>query len=131
MPVVAVGALLHGGLLLALGLAAGLGRPTQLVVMTAGALLYTAGGIISAQALMVALVSISPPAERGAYLAFIQILVGLSLAVTPLLVTVFLEHWPAGLWWLLLAVVGYVAVDMLTHTRRFAAELAEATSRSA
>jgi MFS family permease len=128
MPVVALGAVLHGALLLALGVSAGLDRPAQAVVMTIGALSYTIGGIISSQALMVALVAVPPPAERGAYQAFVQILVGVALAVVPLLVTVFLDHWPVGLWWLLLVVVGYVAVDMLARDRRYAGELAVAVA---
>jgi len=128
MRVVAVGAVLHGGLLLALGVSAGLDRPVQVVVMTIGALSYTVGGIITSQALMVALVAVPPPGERGAYQAFVQILVGVALAVVPLLVSVFLDHWPAALWWLLLGVVGYVAVDMLARDRRYAGELASAVA---
>lgn len=118
MPVVAVGAVLHSALPLALGVSAPLGVVAQAVLMTVGALLYTLGGIISSQALMVALVAVPPAAERGVYQAFTQILVGVALAVVPLLVSVFLDRWPAGLWWALVVVVGYVAVDMITQDRR-------------
>jgi MFS family permease len=124
MPAVATGAVLHGGLLLALAVSPGLGTAGRVVVLTAGALLYTAGGIIASQALMVALVAVPPPAERGAYQAFVQILVGLALAVVPLMTSLFLDHWPVGLWLLLLVVVAYVAVDMLAQERRYGAELA-------
>jgi MFS family permease len=120
MPVVAMGAALHGALLIALGVAASLDPIAQIVVLATGALLYALGGIIASQALMVALVAVPPPPELGEYQAFTQVLVGVALAVVPLVASVFLDHWPVGLWWLLLLVVGYVALDMLTHNRRHA-----------
>ncbi|MGC5363877.1 MFS transporter [Streptomyces sp. DT24] len=108
---VAVGAVLHIGLLGALGMAGGFGPGTQVGLLLFGMALYTLGELISSQSLLVLLTAIAPEHRRGSFLAFNQMFVGLANAVTPLMVTLFLDHSATGLWWVLVACA--VAVTLI------------------
>jgi len=124
LPVVVVGTLLHVGLLVVLGSVGGLSLSAQLPLLAAGMVLYTIGELLATQTLAVLLVDLSPQSERGAYQAFNQVLTGCSLALVPVLVTAFLAHRPAALWWTLTAVVLLLAADLrLLHRRRTRADI--------
>lgn len=126
LPVVALGVALHGGLPLALGVAAGLPFGSQLALLLLGMVAYTFGEIVATQTLAVLLVSLPPERERGSYQAFNQVLVGLSLGLAPLLVTAVLVRSPVALWWILLATVAVAAADVLALQRRSGRLVAEA-----
>ncbi|MEU8759678.1 MFS transporter [Streptomyces sp. NPDC048659] len=120
--VVAVGSVLHAGLLAVLGLAGALPFGALLPLLIAGMAVYTLGEILATQTLAVLLVKLAPERELGYYQAFNQVLVGLALAVVPLLVTFFLTHAPAGLWWLLTGATVALGLAMLALRRDPAAE---------
>ncbi|MCX4823166.1 MFS transporter [Streptomyces sp. NBC_01142] len=107
---VAIGAVLHIGLLAALGIAGGFGAGTQVGLLLCGMALYTLGELISSHSLLVLLTSIAPEHRRGSFLAFNQMFIGLANAVTPLMVTLFLDHSATGLWWALAACAMAVTV---------------------
>lgn len=111
--VVAVGSLLHAGLLAVLGLAGTFPFAALLPLLILGMAIYTLGEILATQTLSVLLVKLAPERELGFYQAFNQVLVGLSLAVVPLLVAFFLTHAPAGLWWLLTVATLALSLGML------------------
>ncbi|MFE7776302.1 MFS transporter [Streptomyces sp. NPDC057445] len=125
--VIAVGSVLHAALLIVLGLAGQLPFAALLPLLVMAVMIYTLGEIVATQVLSVLLVTLAPDHERGVYQAFNQVLVGLSLAVVPLLVALFLTHAPAGLWWMLSAVTVIVLVGMLRMDRRSGAAIAVAT----
>jgi len=123
---VAFGVLLHAGLLVLLGCVHGVSLPVQLVLLIPGMALYTLGELMATQALAVLLVALPPPEERGTYQAFNQVLVGVSLALVPALVAVFMTQAPSALWWVLVAVVVLAAADVLRLRRRDGAAIAAA-----
>lgn len=127
--VIAVGSLLHAALLVVLGLAGLLSFSALLPLLLLGVAIYTLGEILATQALSVLLVKLAPEQELGVYQAFNQVLVGLSLAVVPLLVTFFLTHAPAGLWWLLMAATVALCLGMLGLHRTSASAIAGAVPR--
>lgn len=122
--VIAVGSVLHAALLAVLGLAGLLSFAALLPLLLLGVAIYTLGEILATQALSVLLVKLAPEHELGLYQAFNQVLVGLSLAVVPLLVTFFLTHAPAGLWWLLTAATVALCLGMLGLHRTSATAVA-------
>ncbi|MGW0118428.1 MFS transporter [Streptomyces sp. NPDC003327] len=121
--VIALGSVMHAALLAVLGLAGVLSFAMLLPLMLLGVTIYTVGEILATQALSVLLVKLAPEHELGVYQAFNQVLVGLSLAVVPLLVTFFLTHAPAGLWWLLAASTVALSLAMLRLHHTSAAAL--------
>ncbi|MFJ9341890.1 MFS transporter [Streptomyces sp. NPDC101733] len=121
---IAVGSVLHAALLVALGLGGLLPFAALLPLLLLGMAVYTLGEILATQALSVLLVKLAPPRELGVYQAFNQVLVGLSLAVVPLLVAFFLTHAPAGLWWLLTGATVVLGLGMLRLHRSSAVAVA-------
>ncbi|MFE0645074.1 MFS transporter [Streptomyces sp. NPDC058877] len=126
--VIAVGSVLHAALLVVLGLAGLFSFAALLPLLLLGVTIYTLGEILATQALSVLLVKLAPEHELGVYQAFNQVLVGLSLAIVPLLVTFFLTRAPAGLWWLLATSAVALFLWMLSLHRTSATTLAAATS---
>ncbi|MFJ4985424.1 MFS transporter [Streptomyces sp. NPDC088732] len=122
--VVAAGTALHAGLLVVLGCADALPLRALLPLLVLGMAVYTLGEIVSTQTLSVLLVTLSPKRQLGSYQAFNQVLVGLALAVVPLLVAFFLAHAPAGLWWVLAAATAALCLGMLSLHRGPAAAAA-------
>lgn len=114
---VAVGAVLQTALLAALATAADLAPAARFAVLAAAMAVYTVGELISSQAVLILLTSLAPEQQRGSYLAFNQVFIGLANAMTPLLVTVTLERSPAALWWLLSACALAISAFILASGR--------------
>ncbi|MEU4062834.1 MFS transporter [Streptomyces wedmorensis] len=125
--VIALGSVLHAALLAVLGLAGVLSFAALLPLLLLGVSIYTLGEILATQALSVLLVKLAPEREIGVYQAFNQVLVGLSLAIVPLLVAFLLTHTAAGLWWLLTAMTVALSLGMLSLHRTSATAIAGAT----
>ncbi|MER5433723.1 MFS transporter [Streptomyces sp. NPDC002588] len=123
--VIAAGSVLHAGLLGVLGFAGWLPLRALLPLLVLGMAVYTFGEIVSTQMLSVLLVTLAPRRQLGAYQAFNQVLVGLSLAIVPVLVAFFLTHAPAGLWWTLAATTAVICLGMLILHRGPAAAAAQ------
>ncbi|WP_165960373.1 MFS transporter [Actinocrispum wychmicini] len=122
LPVLGLGAALHGALFFALAVAAGPPGATQVVVFLVGMIIYTVGETTASQVLMVLLVHVAPEAERGAYQAFSQTLTGIALGIAPLFVTVLLALSASAVWWTLFGAVLMVGVSMtLLHRRNLPA----------
>ena len=116
LPLLALGAVLHGTLFLAFAVAALLPGSVRLVVFLLGTVVYTVGEVVSSQVLMVLLVHVPPAAERGAYQAFSQTLTGVGLGIAPLFVTVLFALAAPAVWWTLLG--GVLAVGCGVAARR-------------
>ncbi|MFI9275571.1 MFS transporter [Kitasatospora sp. NPDC052896] len=128
LPVIIVGVALHAALLIALGLAGHLPRGPQLALLIGGMAIYTFGELLATQSLAVVIVALSPQAERGAYQAFNQVLVGVSLALVPALIALFLAHAAQALWWVLTTTTALVVADMLAFSHRSGAALTQTLS---
>jgi MFS family permease len=99
--VFAGGAVLCLGLLGALAAATHLPDVARLGVLVIAMIGYTFGELMVSQARLLLLTSIAPATERGTYLAFNQIFIGIATALAPAFVTLFLDHRPELLWWTL------------------------------
>jgi MFS family permease len=109
------GALLYVAASVALAAVHALGASGRLPVVLAVVLVWTAGEMVAGVCVVVLLTRLAPPERRGGYLAFNQILVGISTALAPLLVTGALAAYPPLLWWAIAALV--VAAAAHTPTR--------------
>ncbi|MEE6258682.1 MFS transporter [Plantactinospora sonchi] len=107
--VLAVGALLHGTLAVAFLVVERYAVALLLVLLLVGMVGYTLGELVAAQAGLVLLTELPPPARRGRHLAFHQMLVGAAGALVPVVVTALLARWPAVLWWGVLALSALAA----------------------
>ncbi|WP_192580399.1 MFS transporter [Micromonospora sp. ALFpr18c] len=125
--VAAIGALLHGGLMIALLSAGALSTSAVVAALIAGMVVYTIGEMLSSQAVMVLLTALAPEGERGSYLAFNQIFIGAAGALAPAGAAILLDTDPALLWWLLLVFGAVAAVLIVTTRRTGAAHRREAT----
>ncbi|MFF1718356.1 MFS transporter [Streptomyces sviceus] len=118
---VAVGAVLHITLLAALAVADQLASGALTAVLITAMALYSLGELLTSQALLTLLTALAPEGQRGAYLAFNQMFIGLANALTPLLVTSVLDRAPGMLWWVLavcaLLVAGLMAGTLRAGTR--------------
>ncbi|MGW2251705.1 MFS transporter [Kitasatospora sp. NPDC001660] len=97
----ALGGLSHGTLFLTALLlpAAPAGLRTALLV--AAMTVYTMGEMVVSQAALELLTSWPPAAQRGSYLAFNQVLIGVATAAAPLLATGLPMGGTGALWWTL------------------------------
>lgn len=119
---VAVGAALHIAMPAALAAASHLAPAPRTVALIAAMVVYTVGELLASQAVLTLLTALSPDAQRGSYLAFNQLFIGLANAMTPLLVTSALDHGANLLWALLTGCALAVALLMTGPVRRVPAE---------
>ncbi|MEV6843670.1 MFS transporter [Actinoplanes sp. NPDC051411] len=115
--VAAIGAALHGGLMIALLTAGALPVAGAIAALIAGMAVYTIGELLSSQAVMVLLTTLAPEHERGSYLAFNQVFIGAAGALAPAGAAVLIGHDPALLWWVLLALSAGAALLIMLGRR--------------
>ncbi|WP_405889924.1 MFS transporter [Streptomyces sp. NBC_00133] len=114
---VAVGAVLHIALLAALAVAGHFAPGALTALLVTAMALYSLGELLASQAVLTLLTALAPVGQRGAYLAFNQMFIGLANALTPLLVTSTLDRGPGTLWWVLTACSLLVACLMAGTVR--------------
>ena len=89
-----------------------------IAVLMVAMTVYTLGEMAVSQAALIMLTAAPPEEERGAYLAFNQIFVGVATALSPLLATTALSAGSAVLWWSLAAMSLLAATAALRAGRR-------------
>lgn len=111
-------------------LAPQVGTSARVWVLVAGMAVYTLGEIAVTQSALVLLTSLAPASAQGSYLAFHQIIVGFTTALSPVLATALLVRgsWPL---WVVLSTVTVGAAALAFQVGAAAGEGARPPSRAA